>query len=110
MPKYTVRCGGNHLTEVSVTYTEFDEAGGVFKCAKCNKPAGVYLGDPDTAAVSIFNGPGFTRRSTYPEANRNIDHSDWRMTESWPGPPDKRPFKRPKVTNWTADDFRKGAV
>ena len=61
------------------------------------------------APVAIFNGPGFTRRSTHPEANRNIDHYDWRMQENWPGPSSKK-VKRPKVTNWTENQFRKGAI
>ena len=84
-----------------MTYAEFDKA----------KAAGVqFVPDYDDIPVTIFTGAGFTRRSTDSRANRNIDHADWRMHENWPGPPDKRPFKRPKITNWTADDFRMGAV
>lgn len=99
MPRYTVRKNGR-IVEVTMTYAQYDEA----------KAAGVeFVMDPDGVATTIFNGPGFTRRSTDSRQNLNIDHHDWRGTENWPGPPEKK-TKRPKITNWTADQFRKGAV
>ena len=116
MPKYSVLCEDGHKGLVSATFAEFDAAGGVFICQMitkapqhCEKPARViFNGDP---AVTIFTGAGFTRRRTDSRANRNIDHHDWRTGENWPGPPEKqRKLKPGQVTNWTADDFRKGAV
>ena len=99
MPDYVIRRNGE-LVQVRLSYAEYDKA----------KAQGVeFVLQPDGAPVAIFNGSGFTRRSTDSRANRNIDHSDWRSNESWPGPPSKK-VKRPKVTNWTADDFRRGAI
>lgn len=100
MPSYVVKDKRGQLRRVTLTFAEFDKA----------KAAGVeFVPDPEGVATAIFTGPGFTRRSTDSRANQNIDHSDWRGSENWPGPPEKQ-SKRPKITNWTADQFRKGAV
>jgi len=99
MPKYAVMKNG-HLVQVTMSFAEYDQA----------KEDGVqFVIRPDGAPVTHFTGAGFTRRSTNPTGNLNIDHSDWRMGESWPGPANKK-SKRPKVTNWTKDQFRRGAV
>lgn len=99
MPQYMI-VKGNVLVQVTMSFAEYDQA----------KEDGVqFVIRPDGAPVTHFTGPGFTRRSTHPNANRGIDHSDWRGNESWPGPPSKK-IKRPKITNWTADQFRKGAI
>jgi hypothetical protein len=99
MPLYTILKNGR-MVQVTMSFAEYDEA----------KDAGTqFVIRPDGAPVAIFNGQGFTRRSTHPKANRDIDHTDWRMSERWPGPPEKK-IKRPRITNWTNDDFRKGAI
>jgi hypothetical protein len=129
MPSYRIQCENNHVVDIECSYEEFDAAGGVFNCpagiggcagrhpvnpnhqhtmSLCGLPARVVF-DSGAIPVAHFNGPGFTRRSTDPRANGGIDNRDWRMGENWPGPVEKK-IKRPKITNWTNDDFRKGAI
>ena len=99
MPQYVILKDG-HAVQVTMSFAEYDQA----------KEDGVqFVIRPDGAPIVHFTGGGFTRRSTDPKGNRNIDHHDWRSGENWPGPPEKK-TKRPKVTNWTPDQFRKGAI
>jgi hypothetical protein len=100
MPRYDVMKDGR-LVQVTMSFAEYDQA---------VEDGMQFVLRPDGAPVAIFNGAGFTRRSTHPKANQNIDHRDWRSSESWPGPPEKERKRGKGVTNWTADQFRKGAV